>query len=326
MNLPRLLVILFAFALPALAQTQKFTIAVVPKGTTHEFWKSIHAGAVKAQRELAASGVIIDVIWKGPLKEDDREQQVQVIENFIGRHVSGIVLAPLDNKALVAPVETAVRGKIPVVIIDSGLASNAQSSFVATDNREGGRIAARNLGRLLGGKGNAIMLRYAVGSASTEEREAGFMEIMQKDFPAIKLLSTDQHAGATRDTAKRAAENLLSRYGQQVNGVFASNESSAAGMLLALRDAGLAGGKVKFVAFDSGETLNAGLKAGDVQGLVVQNPLNMGYLGVKTIVAVLRGEKVAPRVDTGVGFVTLENFNDPAIVDMVNPPLDKYLK
>ena len=326
MNLPRLLTVLLAVTLPVFAQAQKYTIAVVPKGTTHEFWKSIHAGAIKAKRELEASGVTVDVIWKGPLKEDDREQQVQVIENFIGRHVDGIVLAPLDNKALVAPVETAVRGKIPVVIIDSGLASTAYASFVATDNREGGRIAARNLGKLLGGKGNAIMLRYAVGSASTEEREAGFLEVMQKDFPGVKLLSTDQHAGATRDTAKRAAENLLSRYGPQLNGVVASNESSAAGMLLALRDAGLAKGKVKFVAFDSGETLNAGLKAGDVQGLVVQNPLNMGYLGVKTVVAILRGEKVEKRIDTGVGFVTLENFNDPAMADIVNPPLAKYLQ
>ena len=324
MYLPRLFAVLLALALPALAQPQKYTIAVVPKGTTHEFWKSIHAGAIKAQRELAAAGVTIDIIWKGPLKEDDREQQVQVVENFIGRHVDGIVLAPLDNKALVAPVETAVRGKIPVVIIDSGLVSTAQASFVATDNREGGRIAARNLGRLLGGKGNVIMLRYAVGSASTEEREAGFIEIMRQDFPAIRLLSTDQHAGATRDTAKRTAENLLSRFGPQINGVFACNESSAAGMLLALRDAGLAG-KVRFVGFDSGETLNAGLKAGDIDGLVVQNPFNMGYLGVKTVVAVLRGEKVPARIDTGVGFVTRENFNDPAVADIVNPPLAQYL-
>jgi len=311
--------------LAALA-AEPYTIAVIPKGTTHEFWKSINAGAVKAQRELAAQGIPVTIIWKGPLKEDDREQQVQVVENFVGRRVSGIVLAPLDNKALVAPVETAVRGKIPVVIIDSGLASTVQSSFVATDNREGGRIAARNLGKILGGKGNVIMLRYAVGSNSTEEREAGFLEVMQADFPAIKLLSTDQHAGATRDSAKRVAENLLSRYGTQVNGVFASNESSASGMLLALRDAGLAGGKVKFVAFDSGETLNAGLQAGDVQGFVVQNPLNMGYLGVKTVVAVLRGEKVPARIDTGVGFVTKENFNDPAMADIVHPPLDQYLK
>ena len=234
----------------------------------------------------------MNLIWKGPLKEDDREQQIQVVENFVGQHVNGIVLAPLDSHALVAPVEMAAAGKIPVIIIDSGLASTVQSSFVATDNREGGRIAARNLGKILGGKGNVILLRYAVGSNSTEEREEGFLEVMKRDFPAIKLLSTDQHAGATRDSAKRVSENLLSRYGTQVNGIFAANESSATGMLLALRDAGLAGGRVKFVAFDSGAALNAGLQAGDVQGFVVQNPLNMGYLGVKTIVAVLRGEKV----------------------------------
>jgi ribose transport system substrate-binding protein len=317
--------LLLAASATALA-ADTYTIAVIPKGTTHEYWKSIHAGAEKAKRELAAAGTTVNLIWKGPLKEDDREQQVQVVENFIGRHVDGIVLAPLDSKALVAPVETAVRGSIPVVIIDSGLASTLPASYVATDNREGGRIAARQLGQLLGGRGNVILLRYAVGSNSTEEREEGFLEVMKKDFPAIRLLSTDQHAGATRDSAKRVAETLLSRYGTEVNGVFASNESAASGMLLALRDAGLAGGRVKFVAFDSGETLNAGLQAGDVQGFVVQNPLNMGYLGVKTIVTLLQGGKVPARIDTGVGFVTRENFNDPAMADIVHPPLDLYLK
>jgi ribose transport system substrate-binding protein len=305
---------------------ETYKIAVIPKGTTHEFWKSIHAGARKAELELKAQGVNVQIIWKGPLKEDDREQQIQVVENFIAQRVSGIVLAPLDRRGLVAPVETATRGKIPVIIIDSGLESKAPVSSVSTDNREGGRIAARNLGKMLGGKGNVIMLRYAVGSASTEEREEGFLEVMKKDFPGIKLVDTNQHAGATRDSAKRTAENLLNRYGRQLNGVFASNESAAAGMLLALRDAGLAGGKVKFVAFDSGETLNAGLKAGDVQGMVVQNPLNMGYLGVKTMVAVLQGKKVEPVIDTGVGFVTRENFDSPEMADIVNPPLDKYLK
>ena len=322
----KLLALLVLVAAPLLNAADVYKIAVIPKGTTHEFWKSINAGAVKAQRELATQGVTVNLIWKGPLKEDDREQQVQVVENFIGQRVSAIVLAPLDRKGLVAPVETAVRGKIPVVIIDSGLESKAHASFVATDNREGGRIAGRNLGKLLGGKGNVILLRYAVGSASTEEREEGFLEVMKKDFPAIKLISTDQHAGATRDSAKRVSENLLNRFGKQVNGVFASNESAASGMLLALRDAGLAGGKVKFVAFDAGETLNAGLKAGDVAGFVVQNPMQMGYLGVKTAVAVLRGEKVSPVIDTGVGFVTKANMNEPAMAELLNPPLSKYLK
>lgn len=324
---PRFLALVVAVASASLAfAAESYKIAVIPKGTTHEFWKSIHAGAIKAQRELADKGVVVNLIWKGPLKEDDREQQVQVVENFIAQRVHGIVLAPLDRKALAGPVETAVRGRIPVVIIDSDLDSKATAAFVATDNREGGRIAARNLGQMLGRKGNVAMLRYAVGSASTEAREEGFLEVMRKDFPNIKLVSTDQHAGATRDTAKRTAENLLNRYGRQLNGVFASNESSAAGMLLALRDAGLAGGKVKFVAFDSGETLNAGLKAGDVQGMVVQNPMRMGYLGVKTMVDVLQGRKVQPVIDTGVGFVTKENFDSPEMAEVVNPPLNTYLK
>ena len=325
-NSSKWLALLVLAAAPLAVAADAYKIAVIPKGTTHEFWKSIHAGAVKAERELKAQGVNVQIIWKGPLKEDDREQQIQVVENFVGQRISGIVLAPLDKKGLVAPVESAVRGKIPVVVIDSGLESKAASSYIATDNREGGRIAGRELGKLLGGKGNVIMIRLQVGSASTEEREEGFLEVMKKDFPNIKLLSTDQHAGATRDTAKAVSENLLNRFGKQVNGIFCCNESSAAGMLLALRDAGLAKGKVKFVAFDSGETLNAGLMAGDIQGTVVQNPMRMGYLGVKTIVAVLRGEKVAAVIDTGVGFVTKANIDSPEMAEMVHPPLDKYLK
>ncbi len=321
-----LTLLLVALAAPFAAAADSYRIAVIPKGTTHEFWKSIHAGAEKAKLELAEQGIQVTVIWKGPLKEDDREQQIQVVENFVGQRVNGIVLAPLDKKGLVAPIETAVRSKIPVVIIDSAVESKAPASFIATDNREGGRIAARELGKMLGGKGNVIMLRLQVGSASTEEREEGFLEVMKKDFPDIKLLSTDQHAGATRDTAKAVSENLLNRFGKQVNGIFACNESGSAGMLLALRDAGLAKGKVKFVVFDSGETLNAGLMAGDIQGMVVQNPMRMGYLGVKSIVAILRGEKVPPVVDTGVGFVTKENINSPEMADIVHPPLDKYLK
>jgi ribose transport system substrate-binding protein len=308
----------------ARAGAAPYEVAVIPKGSTHEYWKSVHAGAIKAQRELAAAGIPVNVIWKGPLREDDRDQQVQVVENFIGRQVSGIVIAPLDDRALVAPVEEAVAAGIPVVVIDSALKSGRIASFVATDNRQGGRLAARRLGRLLGGKGRAIMLRLAVGSASTEDREAGFLEVMVREFPGITLVSTDQHAGATRDTAKTAAENLLNRYGDQLDGVFASNESATAGMLLALRDAGLAGGKVKFVGFDSGELLNGALDRGDIQGLVVQDPLRMGYLGVKTLVAVLRGERVPPVIDTGVTLVTPENRREPAMMALLHPPLDRY--
>src|SRR5204863_8606728 len=160
----------------AKATGKKLTIAVVPKGTTHEFWKAIHAGAVRAQRELDAAGDSVIVIWKGPMREDDREQQVQVVEGFVSEGVQGIVLAPLDNRGLVRPVEEAKHAGVPTVIIDSGLESDSIVSFVATDNRKGGALAADRLGELLGGQGKVLLLRYAEGSASTQEREAGFLD------------------------------------------------------------------------------------------------------------------------------------------------------
>ncbi len=316
---------LLAFAGIGLAADKSYTIAVIPKGTTHEFWKSINAGAFKARDELAAQGVMVDVIWKGPLKEDDRDQQIQTVENFITRRVSGIVLAPLDSQALVRPVAGAVRAKVPVVIIDSGLKSESYVSFVATDNHKGGVLAGEHLGKLLGGKGNVILLRYAVGSASTEEREAGFLEALKK-FPDIKLISSDQYAGPTRETGYQASQNLLNRFARDVNGIFCPCEPPTIAMAKALRDRGLAGGKVKMVGFDAGSQSVADLKNGDVQGLVVQNPVFMGYTGVMTMVEHLQGKKVEKRIDTGVVLVSAENMEQPDVKELLYPPLDKYLK
>jgi ribose transport system substrate-binding protein len=322
----RLAALVLALVVPAVAPAQTYEVAVIPKGTTHEFWKAIHAGAIAAAGELRAEGVTVNVIWKGPLREDDREQQVQVVENFTGRRVSGLVLAPLDARALVAPTEEAVRAGIPVVIIDSALNSSAPVSTVSTDNYKGGVLGGRRLGALLGGKGKVILVRVLAGSASTEQREAGFLDTMAKEFPGIQVISSDQHAGPTRDTAYRTAQNLLNRFGRDVTGIFAPNESSATGMLLALKDAGLAAGKIKFVGFDSGAQINPGLRDGDLQGIVVQSPFRMGYLGVKTLVASLRGQPVERVIDTGCVLVTRENMDEPAMADLLHPPLEKYLK
>src|ERR1041384_6612648 len=294
---------------PAPNTKKKLTIAVIPKGTTHEFWKSIHAGSLKAANELTAEGTQVEVIWKGPLREDDREQQIQVVEGFAAQGVSGIVLAPLDNRALVRPVADAERAGVPTVIIDSGLESEDFVSFVATDNRKGGSLAADRMGQLLNGKGKVLLLRYAEGSASTTEREEGFLETIKK-FPDIQLISTDQYAGATRDTAKRASENLLNRFGDDVEGIFTPNESSTAGMLLALQDIGKAGA-LTFVGFDYSARFLEPLRTGQLKGFVVQNPINMGYQSVRTMVEHLRGRTVAPVVDTGVMMVTLDNLDDP---------------
>jgi ribose transport system substrate-binding protein len=307
------------------AEEKGYTIAVIPKGTTHEYWKSIHAGAVKAQQELAAQGIPVDVIWKGPFREDDRDQQIQVVENFTSRRVSGIVLAPLDSQALVNPVASAVQSGIPVVVMDSGLKSDKYVSFVATDNYKGGQLAGEYMAKLLNDNGNVILLRYAVGSSSTEEREKGFLDALAK-HPGIKLISSDQYAGVTVETAYQASQNLLNRFGNEVNGIFCVNETSTVAMTKALRDIGKAGGKVKMIGFDSGSQSVLDMKNGDMQALAVQNPLRMGYLAVTTLVKYLKGEKVEKRIDTGVVLVTPDKMEEPDIQDLLQPPIDKYLK
>lgn len=305
------------------APAKTFTVAVIPQGSTHEFWKSIHAGAVKATRDEAANGVTVNIIWKGPMREDDREQQVQVVEGFLTQQVSGIVLAPFDKNALVRPVEEAKRAGIPTVVIDSALESQDPISFVGSNNFHGGELAADEMARLLGGKGKVLLLRYQEGVASTEAREKGFVERL-KTHPGIELVSSNQFAGATRDTAKSAAENLLNRYGNEIQGLFTPNESSTAGALLALEDSGKAG-KIHFLGFDTSDIFVQAMRAGKLHGIVVQNPFRMGELGVKTLVAHLRGEKIEPRVDTGVTLVTPATLDQPDMQTLLHPPLDQYL-
>jgi ribose transport system substrate-binding protein len=290
-------------------------IAVIPKGTTHEFWKAVHAGAEKAGKEAN-----VEVIWKGPLKEDDLKAQIDVVQSFTAQGVNGIVLAPLSDKALVGSVKAAVDQKIPVVIFDSDLAGSDHASFVATDNRAAGRLAGEQMVKLLGGKGKVVVLRYQEGSASTTNREEGFLEAVKKS-PDIQVVSDNQYGGATTESALAKSESLLSAQNAAsggVNGIFAPNESTTFGMLLALQKMGLTG-KMKFLGFDSSDKLLDGLKKGEVDGLVVQDPFKIGYLAVKTMAAHLRKEAIEKRVDTGAKLVTKENLDTAEIKALLHP-------
>ena len=303
-------------------ENERLTIAVIPKGTIHEFWKTVHAGAEMAGRELH-----VDILWKGPLKEDDREAQIFVVENIITRGVDGIVLAPLDDVALRRPIDEAMRSGIPVVIFDSGLQGDNYISYVATDNFKAGQLAGQYMAKLLEGKGNVAMLRYAEGSDSTTKREDGFLDAIQA-FEGIKIATSNQYAGVTTESALQAAENLLSRFGAtegtlRIDGIFCATEPTALGILRALQNAGFAG-KIKFVGFDSSEKMIAALRAGELSGFVVQNPMRIGYLGVKTLVGHIRGKQTPRRIDTGSTLVTSENIEKPEIRELLNPALSKY--
>lgn len=295
------------------------TIAVIPKGTSHIFWQSIHAGANQAAKETGA-----EIIWRGPLREDDRDSQVSEVEGFVTRGVSGIVLAPLDEVALAGPVADAKARNIPVVIFDSGLKGDDYVSFVATDNIKGGELGGERLIEAMKGAGKVILLRYAEGHDSTAKREEGFLNAM-KAHPKIEVVSSNQYVGADVEGAYKRAESILSTYKKpdgslDIDGIFCPNESSTFATLRVLQDNGWAG-KVRFVGFDSSENMVKALRDRTLDGLVVQDPVRMGYLAVKTMVGHIKGQPVERRIDTGVHVATPDNMDQPDIKALLHPDL-----
>jgi ribose transport system substrate-binding protein len=296
-----------------------YRIAVIPKGTTHVFWKSVHAGALKAAEEFRAAGTPVEIQWKGALLENDREGQINVVADFVAQGVDGIVIAPLDSTALVPSIRDANDAGIPTVVFDSGLADESViESYVATDNYNGGALAAREIGKRLGGQGDVILLRYNVGSESTEQREQGFLDTIKKEFPEIVLLSDDQYSGTTAISAQNKALELLNQFGDKVDGFFAVCEPDTVGVLSALDQEGLAG-KVIFVGFDPSPHLIEAMREKKVHGLVLQDPVAMGYQAVKAVVERLAGKEVEKRIPTGEALATPENMDSPEIQQLLNP-------
>ncbi len=287
----------------------RHTIAVIPKGTTHIYWQSVRAGAEAAGKEFG-----YEIQWNGPERETDRERQIQIIEDFIVQKVDGVVLAPLDKDALVPSVEKLASLKIPCAIIDSAVATDKYVTFAATDNYQGGVLAARRMGEILSGKGNVIVLKYVPGSASTTDRENGFMETIQKEFPGMKIVDS-KYGQDTVETALQAAEDMLTR-NKDVQGFYACNAPTAVAALQALQSQNRP--EIKMVGFDAEKALIDGLKAGQIDALIVQNPYKMGYEGVKAVAMAIKGEPVEKKIDTGVTVVTKDSLDKPEVKALLN--------
>ena len=291
-------------------------LAVIPKGTSHEFWKSVHFGAQKAAKELGN----VEVIWRGPVVESDTGSQIEVVKNMITMQVDGIVLAPNQKGGLVDSVEEAIASKIPVVIFDSGLEEGPKIvSYVATDNFKGGQLAAEQMAKAIGEKGNVILLRYMAGSESTEQREEGFLAGLKK-YPNIKVVSSDQRGGDNATQSKEKVDQLLQVHGNDLDGIFAVCEPNANGTLESLRNAGL-NKKVKFIAFDPSDALIEALGDGSCSGIVLQDPVQMGYQSVKTMVASINGETAEAFTSTGEYVATPENMKEARYQELLKPKI-----
>jgi ribose transport system substrate-binding protein len=291
------------------------TIGVVPKGTSHIFWKSVKAGADRAGKELG-----VEIKWDGPPDEKEINTQDRIIGDMINRGVNALVVAPVDKTALTTSLENAKK-KMPVVIFDSGSDFKNYNAFVATDNYKGGQLAGEEMLRLIGdGKGIELaMVRYAAGSASTMDREKGFLDVVKKARPDLKIYE-DQFAGSTGDEASKLMSNMLQAH-PGINAVYGSNESTTRGALSALDQAKKLG-QVKFVGFDSSAELVDALDKGNIQALVLQDPVQMGYLSVKAAVAALRNQPVQKEQPITPVLVTQKNKDEAAIQKLLRPKLD----
>ena len=294
----------------------KRVIAVIPKGNADLFWQSVHAGAVKAGRETG-----VDVLWNGPASEADYTVQIQIVDAMINRHVDAIALAPTDRQALVTVVERAAGRNVPVVIFDSAIDTQRFVSQVATDNYKAGQMAAERMGKILDDKGKVVIIAVKPGAASTEAREKGFEDTIHQKFPGIQIVDK-RYGMAMVAQAMTVTENILAGH-PDLDGIFASNESSTIGAAQAMRGRS---GKIKLVGFDWSPTLLEDLSSGLLDSLVIQDPFKMGYQAVMAAVKHLQGEAVTKVVDLEPRLIDRQNLNAPDVQAQLHPDLKHYLE
>lgn len=299
-------------------KSEKKIIAVVPKATSHLFWLSVQAGAMAAGEEYG-----VQVEWNGAASETDYTRQIQILDSFISRRVDGIAVAATERKALLSSLDRAAAANIPVTVFDSSIDGENYMSFLATNNYEAGQMAARTLGRLLEGKGNVAVLMHTPGSGSTMDRERGFTEALQSEFPGIKVVAS-QYGQSDRSKAMAAAENILTAH-PGLNGIFASSEPSSVGAALAIKSRNLAG-KVRLLAFDSSDGMIEDLKAGVIDAMVVQDPFRMGHDAVKTLVDKLNGLTPPKRIDLSARVVTRADLEKAEVQRLLHPDLKRWVK
>ncbi len=310
----RLLLVFVACATVAFADSYRFV--AVTKSANSPYWNIVKSGVEKAQAELKAKGTNVTVEWIAPESEADYATQVRMVEDAAKSKPQGIILAPSDARALSAPVAAATKAGVPVVVIDSALTASGQISFIATDNYNGGVLAAYRMAALLKGKGTVALFRSYKGSGATQGREQGFVDTLQH-FPGLHLVKQNFYAGGTYAGAEKNAADMLAACGKSLDGIFACNDIANHGALNALRKAGEADGKVKLVGFDASAETIAALRSGDEQGTMVQNPARMGYLAVMSLIAKAHNEAVSAVVDTGCTPVTPQNINTPAVAELI---------
>ncbi|MGQ2968330.1 MAG: ABC transporter substrate-binding protein [Allorhizobium sp.] len=304
--------------MPAASFAQDVTIPIIVKDTTSFYWQIVLAGARQAGKDL---GVTVPEL--GAQSESDINGQISILENAVAGAPAAVVISPTEFKALGKPIDEAAKA-VPIIGIDSGADSKAFTSFLTTDNVQGGRIAADGLAAAIKAatgkeEGEVAIITSLPGVGSLDQRREGFLDQMKTKYPGITV-TVDRFADGQATTGLNMMTDLITA-NPNIVGVFASNLIMAQGVGQAIAENKL-GDKIKVIGFDSDEKTVGFLKEGVLAGLVVQDPYRMGYDGVKTALAVSKGEKVETFVDTGANLVTQANMADPKIDALLNPKVN----
>jgi len=294
------------------------TIPVIVKDTTSPYWQIVLAGACQAGKDLG-----VNVPQLGAQSESDINGQISILENAVAGKPAAVVISPTEFKALGAPIDTAAKS-VPIIGIDSSADSQSFSSFLTTNNETGGKVAADGLADAIKAKTGAIkgdvaLINSLPGVGSLTARDKGFTEELAAKYPDLHLVAT-KVADGQATTALNITTDLLTA-NPNLAGIFADNLIMGEGAGQAIAENKVAD-KVALVNFDSDDKTLGFLDDGTTAALVVQDPYRMGYDGVKTALAVSKGQKVDANVDTGANLVTKANESDAKIAALIHPKLD----
>lgn len=283
-------------------QEEERYIAVISKGSQHQFWRTVEQGARDAGEELG-----VKISYEAPEDETQIDVQIKMMEKAIKQKADAIVLGPLDTKKLNDVVDQAVEAGIPVITLDSDITTKSRVATIGTSNESAGAIAARNAAEQMGGKGKVAIIAHVEGSQTAIERRSGFIDELKAYEGDIEIVGTS-YCDGDAGKAKEQALDYLKRY-PELKCIYGANEGSAVGAAAAVRELGKQE-SVKVIGFDSSDEEIAYLEEGVIDGMMVQNPYNMGYLGVRNINKVLDGKEIEEKIDTGATYVNIDNLKD----------------
>ncbi len=315
----KLLIVLLvaAFLIPSASifAQKSDTIVFIPKSTDVTYWLFLRKGAADKGKEL---GYKLD--YQGVARESEIAGQVSLVSNIAASKPAGILMAATDAKALVPPVEAAIKAGVPIIMVDSGVDSDAPYASITTDNYDGAYQSGKLLAEMIGGKGKVINLGITAGSETGMQRSDGFIDAI-KEFPDITLLPV-QWTAAEAATSMNITSDLLTA-NPDVNGIFSAAASIAAGAAQALKAKGL-DKKIKLVTFDPSPEVLPLFEDGTIHAIIAQDPYQMGYRGVEFLDTVIKGGTIEEKkIQIPVYIITPENYDKPETKKLLQTP-DKF--